>query len=78
VDGKTPYQRFMAETDKNLVNMEIDLAWAAKAKQVPADLFKEYPGRYPCFHIKDFDLVNNRIGAVGQGSVDFKSSFGSG
>lgn len=75
VDGKTPYQRFMAETDKELVKMEIDLAWAAKAKQVPADLFKLYPGRYPCFHVKDYDLVNNKIVGVGQGQVDFKPAF---
>ena len=54
--GKLQFERFMSETDKNLVKMEIDLAWATKAKQNPADLFKLYPGRYPCFHVKDYDL----------------------
>jgi len=75
VEGKTPYERFMSETDKNLVKMEIDLAWATKAKQNPVDLFKLYPGRYPCFHVKDYDLTNNKIVCVGQGNVDFKPAF---
>ncbi len=65
----------MSETDRNLVKMEIDLAWATKAKQNPVDLFKLYPGRYPCFHVKDYDLTNNKIVCVGQGDVDFKSAF---
>jgi len=75
VEGKTPYELILSQTDKDLVKMEIDLAWAAKAKQNPVELFKGNPGRFPLFHVKDFDLVNNKIVAIGQGSVDFKSAF---
>jgi sugar phosphate isomerase/epimerase len=55
--------------------MEIDLAWAAKAKQNPVELFKGNPGRFPLWHVKDFDLANNKIVGIGQGSVDFKQTF---
>jgi sugar phosphate isomerase/epimerase len=75
VEGKTPYELILSQTDKDLVKMEIDLAWAAKAKQNPVELFKGNPGRFPLFHVKDFDLVNNKIVAIGQGSVDFKTTF---
>ena len=75
VEGKTPYELILSQTDKDLVKMEIDLAWAAKAKQDPVKLFKGNPGRFPLFHVKDFDLVNNKIVAIGQGSVDFRPAF---
>jgi len=75
VEGKTPYDLILSQTDKDQVKMEIDLAWAAKAKQNPVELFKGYPGRFPLWHVKDFDLVNNKIVGIGQGSVDFKPTF---
>jgi sugar phosphate isomerase/epimerase len=75
VEGKTPYELILSQTDKDLVKMEIDLAWAAKAKQNPVELFKGNPGRFPLWHVKDFDLVNNKIVGIGQGSVDFKPTF---
>lgn len=75
VEGKTPYELILNQTDKDLVKMEIDLAWAAKAKQDPVELFKGNPGRFPLWHVKDFDLVNNKIAGIGQGSIDFKPTF---
>jgi len=75
VEGKTPYELILSQTDKDMVKMEIDLAWAAKAKQNPVELFKGNPGRFPLWHVKDYDLVNNKITGIGQGSVDFKPTF---
>jgi sugar phosphate isomerase/epimerase len=75
VEGKTPYELILSQTDKDMVKMEIDLAWAAKAKQNPVELFKGNPGRFPLWHVKDYDLVNNKIVGIGQGSVDFKPTF---
>jgi sugar phosphate isomerase/epimerase len=75
VEGKTPYELILSQTDKDLVKMEIDLAWAAKAKQNPVELFKGNPGRFPLWHVKDYDLVNNKIVGIGQGSIDFKPTF---
>ncbi len=75
VEGKTPYELILSQTDKDLVKMEIDLAWAAKARQNPVELFKGNPGRFPLWHVKDYDLVNNKIVGIGQGSIDFKPTF---
>jgi sugar phosphate isomerase/epimerase len=73
--GKSAYELILSQTDKDLVKMELDLAWAAKAKQDPVELFKGNPGRFPLWHVKDFDLINDKIVAVGKGQVDFKPTF---
>lgn len=75
IEGKRPYDLIMQGTDKNLVKMELDLAWATKAKQDPVALFKEYPGRFPLWHVKDIDANREKITEIGNGIVDFKSVF---
>jgi sugar phosphate isomerase/epimerase len=52
--------------------MELDLAWATKAKQDPVELFKLHPGRYPLWHVKDLDKTTMNPAEVGTGVVDFK------
>ena len=37
---------FMAELDKDLITMEIDLFWATKAGHNPVEIFNKYPGRF--------------------------------
>lgn len=75
IEGKRPYDMIMQGTDKDLVKMELDLAWATKAKQDPVALFKEYPGRFPLWHVKDIDANLDKITEVGNGVVNFKSAF---
>jgi sugar phosphate isomerase/epimerase len=75
VEGKTPYDRIMSGTDKDLVKMELDLAWAVKAKQDPVALFRQHPGRFPLWHVKDIDAARDKITEVGNGIVDFKAAF---
>src|SRR3982751_2097153 len=41
VEGHRPFDYILANTDRNLVKMELDLAWATKAKQDPAELFRQ-------------------------------------
>ena len=55
--------------------MELDLAWASKAKQDPVELFKLHPGRYPLWHVKDLDKKNMMPAEVGSGVIDFKRIF---
>ena len=55
--------------------MELDLAWATKAKQDPVELFKLHPGRYPLWHVKDLDKTTMNPAEVGTGVVDFKRIF---
>ncbi|MGI4733961.1 MAG: sugar phosphate isomerase/epimerase family protein [Janthinobacterium lividum] len=75
-DGKLPYDLLLNGTDKNLVKMELDLYWATKAGQDPVAMFKQHPGRFPLWHIKDMDKTEKRnFTEVGNGSIDFKRIF---
>ncbi|HXD79615.1 MAG TPA: sugar phosphate isomerase/epimerase [Puia sp.] len=75
VEGHRPFDYILNNTDKNLVKMELDLAWATKAKQDPVELFKLHPGRYPLWHVKDLDKTTMSPAEVGSGVVDFKRIF---
>lgn len=75
-DGKYPYETILANTDKNLVKFEMDMYWIAKAKQDAIALFKENPGRFPLWHLKDMDNTPDRMFTeVGSGIIDFKAIF---
>jgi sugar phosphate isomerase/epimerase len=74
-DGKYPYDILLA-TDKDLVKMEMDLYWVKKAGQDPIALFKEHPGRFPLWHVKDMDKTpQQNFTEVGNGVIDFKEIF---
>jgi sugar phosphate isomerase/epimerase len=82
IEGKVPYfDIFMAELDKDLVTMELDLFWTTKAGQDPVEIIKKYPGRFQLFHMKDmytkqepFYTTNGvtDFAPVGEGIIDFK------
>ena len=75
IEGNRPFDYILNNTDKDLVKMELDLAWATKAKQDPVELFKLHPGRYPLWHAKDLDKATMNPAEVGSGVVDFKHIF---
>jgi sugar phosphate isomerase/epimerase len=75
VEGHRPFDYILANTDKNLVKMELDLAWATKAGQDPLELFKLHPGRFPLWHVKDLDKTTKNPTQVGNGYIDFKRVF---
>lgn len=75
VEGHRPFDYILTNTDKNLVKMELDLAWATKANQDPVALFNMHPGRFPLWHAKDLDKVSKNPAEVGTGLVDFKRIF---
>ena len=75
VEGNRPFDYILGNTDKDLVKMELDLAWATKANQDPIALFNLHPGRFPLWHVKDLDKVNKNPAEVGSGIVDFKRIF---
>ncbi len=73
VDGQIPYDMILKGTDPDLVKMELDLYWAAFAKQDPVALFKQNPGRFPAVHMKDMAKTEKReFAEVGTGSIDFQ------
>lgn len=75
VEGHRPFDYILSNTDKELVKMQLDLAWATKANQDPVALFKQHPGRFPLWHVKDLDKETKNPAEVGTGIVDFKRIF---
>jgi sugar phosphate isomerase/epimerase len=75
LDGETPYDYIAGKTDPKLVKLELDLYWIVKAGLDPVELFKQYPGRFPLWHVKDMDKADKSFAEVGTGSIDFKKIF---
>lgn len=75
-DGVTGYEILLNETDKNLVCFELDLYWVVRSGNDPLQLFKENPGRFKMWHVKDMDKQNQALNTeVGSGLIDFKPFF---
>lgn len=72
VEGQIPYDMFLTQTK---VKMELDLAWAVKGGKNPVDIFKQNPGRFPLWHVKDLDATRENILPVGEGTIDYKPIF---
>jgi sugar phosphate isomerase/epimerase len=75
IEGVSAYDYVLGQTNKNQVFMELDLAWATEAGMDPVEMFKQYPGRFPLWHVKDIDPTTKRPCPVGQGKVEFKRIF---
>ncbi|TDE16286.1 sugar phosphate isomerase/epimerase family protein [Dyadobacter psychrotolerans] len=76
LDGELPYDYIAGKTDPKLVKLELDLFWIVKAGLDPVELFKQYPGRFPLWHVKDMEKGGDHSFAeVGTGSIDFKKIF---
>lgn len=74
LDGLVPYDILLAETDQDLVKMELDLFWTAKAGIDPVLLFKENPQRFPLWHVKDMNQSGN-FTEVGTGTINYNEIF---
>ena len=84
-----PYEVLLKETDPAFVAMEIDLGWAAIAGADIVGLFKQHPGRFELWHVKDAIGIKHLTPAmnqlerraavtlmpVGLGEVDYKTIF---
>lgn len=75
IDGTSAYEYVLGQTNKNEVFMEVDLAWATAAGMDPVDMFKQFPGRFPLWHVKDLDGATKQPARVGTGKVEFKHIF---
>jgi sugar phosphate isomerase/epimerase len=75
-NGVFPYDILLDNTDKNLVQLELDLYWVKKSGQDPLALFQKHPGRFPLWHVKDMSKeADQRFAEVGRGIIDFKTIF---
>jgi sugar phosphate isomerase/epimerase len=86
--SQRPYDVLLAETDPSLVAMELDIGWATVAGADPLALFKQAPGRFEAWHVKDMKGLAALAGKsmserqraaqivpVGEGEIDYKSIF---
>lgn len=72
-NGLNGYQILLQETDPALVSFELDVFWLINAGQDPLTLFKENPGRFKMWHVKDMDKADKTVYTeVGTGRIDYK------
>lgn len=73
---QTGYDILLQETDKKLVDFELDLYWAVRSGNDPLQLFKANPGRFTMWHVKDMDKTKAEWNTeIGEGSINFKAIF---
>lgn len=73
-DGKTGLSILIENTEKELVDFELDLYWAVRSGNNPINLLKTYPDRFSMFHVKDMDKTNKDLNTeIGKGAIDFKT-----
>ncbi len=71
VDGQYPQDVMMQNTDKALVDFEMDMYWVKAAGQDPITWFKKYPNRFRLGHVKDRN--GKQTGTLGKGDIDYPS-----
>jgi sugar phosphate isomerase/epimerase len=86
---RTAYDVLLAETDPELVAMQLDIGWAMIAGMDVVEMFRKNPGRYELWHIKDIvglktvdrslspnaRVSNMAFVPVGAGQIDYKPIF---
>lgn len=79
IEGKMPFELLLAETNRKLVKIELDLYWTVKAGQKPIEFMKKHPGRFVAFHVKDMDASERGFFTeVGRGVINFREIFQAG
>ncbi|WP_238010766.1 sugar phosphate isomerase/epimerase [Dactylosporangium sp. AC04546] len=68
------YDILTAETDPDLVHLEVDLFWAWRGTADPVDLIQHHRGRIRQVHVKDLD-TNASFADPGAGLIDFGRIF---
>lgn len=76
LNSQIPFDILSNETDKTLLQFELDLYWTVKAGYNPLKVFNQNKGRISLWHVKDMDnTVSKHFTEVGKGVVDFVSIF---
>ncbi|MEM7501195.1 MAG: sugar phosphate isomerase/epimerase [Pseudomonadota bacterium] len=74
LEGQRPMDMILDRTDADLVQVELDLYWTAKANVSVFRYFERYPGRFPMCHVKDM-AADTSMADVGDGTIDFAAIF---
>ena len=76
IDGQVPQEVMMNNTDKNLVDFEMDIYWVVAAGIDPQVYMKKYANRFRLCHVKDLGKTANGGSEsvhLGKGTIDFHS-----
>lgn len=68
--GKVLYDVLLENTESDLVHMEMDLGWVIVAQKNPIDYFKNFPRRFPLWHLKDMNLSKKQSTEFGKGNLN--------
>jgi sugar phosphate isomerase/epimerase len=72
--SRTAYDVLTAETDPDLVHLELDLFWVTRGARDPVDVIEENKGRVLQYHVKDMNQAGS-FADPGQGLIDFPRIF---
>lgn len=76
INNQVPYDLLLKETEKDLVNFEMDLYWIKKGNADAFKYFENHPGRFPVWHVKDMDDTEKQFFTeVGSGIIDYVALF---
>lgn len=71
-DGEYALDTLLAETDPDLVKMELDTYWVQRGGEDPVAYLRRLRGRCPLLHIKDVEPGEEQFFAeVGEGTLDW-------
>ncbi|SEW45533.1 sugar phosphate isomerase/epimerase family protein [Chitinophaga arvensicola] len=74
--NETGMDILLKNTDKALVDFEMDIYWVIRSGLQPYALFKANPGRFAMWHIKDMDKSDPHLNTeIGAGTIDYKAIF---
>jgi sugar phosphate isomerase/epimerase len=72
LDGRVPYDEFLARTDPALVALELDVGNMTRAGADPVTYLQQHGPRYRLFHLKDLPPAGQEGDRpLGRGRVDF-------
>jgi sugar phosphate isomerase/epimerase len=76
IEGTSGFDLLLALTDPKLVCFESDLYWMVYAGADPVEYFRNYPGRFELWHVKDMENSQAKdFAPVGTGIIDFNRIF---
>ena len=72
--GRSLFDTLVADTDPELVKIELDLFWVVAAGEDPKAIIRRMPGRIYAYHVKD-RTADGKMTSVGEGTIDFADIF---
>ncbi|HUS16772.1 MAG TPA: sugar phosphate isomerase/epimerase [Chloroflexia bacterium] len=74
--GGTFYEALLAQTDPDLVQLELDVYWVQYAGFDPVEILRANPGRVPLLHVKDMAPSGKDMAVAGEGILPWDRILG--